>query len=114
MVKVTKDATGGNFLKAAYVKENKISELLIVSNAEHAEFTNEGKTTKKLQFKINYEGFSEDKEMPDTWTLNSKCKNALIDVWGDETDDWKGKPIPITLSGDGEYMHIAVDELRIK
>jgi len=114
MVKVEKDATGGNFLKASYVKEHKISELLIVGDAEIAEFTNDGKVTKKLQFKTQYEGYKDNKEMPDTWTLNSKSKNALIDAWGNDTDNWKGKPIPITLSGDGEYLHIKVDELRIK
>ena len=115
MVKVEKDPIGGDFLKAEFVREHKIPELLIVSDAEIATFTDKkGNETQKLQFKIQYEGFQENKGMPDTWTLNSKSKNALVDAWGPETDDWKGKPIPITLAGDGEYVHIKVDEIRIK
>lgn len=115
IMKVEKDVIGGDFLKAGYVKEHKIPELLIISDAEIAKFKDkEGVETEKLQFKIQYEGYQENKGMPDIWTLNGKSKNALIDAWGDDTDNWKGKPIPITLAGDGEYVHIKVDELRIK
>lgn len=114
MVIVEKDATGGDYLKAGYVREHKISELILVSGPEIAEFEKDGKVTKKLQFKINYEGFSENKGMPDTWTLNSKSKNTLFDAWGAETDDWLGKKTPISLGGEGEMTHILVDALRIK
>lgn len=114
-MKASKDAVGGDFLKAGYVEEHKITELKIMSEVSIARFEKEGKpTVEKFQFGIEYEGFSKNKGMPDTWTLNSKSKNALIDAWGDETDDWKGKTTPITLSGDGEYRHIMVDTLRIK
>ncbi|MCH9657185.1 hypothetical protein K0U27_00585 [archaeon] len=114
MVKVEKDATGGDFLKASYVKEHKISELVLVSGPSFAEFEKDGKVTRKLQFKINYEGFSDNKGMPDTWTLNSKSKNTLVDAWGEETDEWLGKKTPISLGGEGEMTHILVDALRIK
>ena len=114
MVKVEKDATGGNFLKAGYVKEHKISELILVSGPEIAEFEKDGKVTRKLQFKINYEGFAENKGMPDIWTLNSKSKNTLFDVWGNETDNWLGKKVEIGLGGEGEMTHILVDPLRTK
>ncbi len=114
-MKATKDPIGGDYLKASYVEEHKISEVKIISDVSIAKFKKDGKPDdEKFQFKITYEGFSENKGMPDTWTLNSKSKNALIDAWGDETDDWKDKPIPLALSGDGEYRHIAVDTLRIK
>lgn len=114
-MKVEKDAIGGDFLRAAYVKEHKIPELLIISDAEIAKFKDkQGVETEKLQFKIQYEGYQENKGMPDIWTLNGKSKNALIDAWGDDTDAWKGKPIPIGISGEGEYLHIKVDEIRIK
>ena len=114
MVKVEKDATGGDFLKASYVKEHKISELILVSGPEIATFEKDGKETKKLQFKIQYEGFADNKGMPDTWTLNSKSKNTLIDTWGDDTDDWLGKKVQIGLGGEGEMTHILVDALRTK
>ena len=114
IMKIEKDPTGGDFLKAVYVKEHKISELVLVSGPEIAEFEKDGKVTRKLQFKINYEGFSDNKGMPDTWTLNSKSKNTLFDAWGSETDAWLGKKTPISLGGEGEMTHILVDALRIK
>ena len=114
-MKASKDAVGGDFLKASYVEEHKITELKITSDVSIATFKKDGKPdVEKFQFGIEYEGFQSNKGMPDTWTLNSKSKNVLIDAWGDETDDWKGKTTPITLSGDGEYRHIMVDTLRIK
>ena len=114
MVKIEKDATGGDYLKAGYVKEHKISELVLVSGPEIAEFEKDGKVTKKLQFKVNYEGFADNKGMPDTWTLNSKSKNTLFDAWGDETDNWLGKKVQIGLGGEGDMTHILVDALRTK
>lgn len=114
-MKASKDAIGGDFLKASYVEEHKITELKIISDVSIATFEKEGKpSVEKFQFTIAYDGFQQNKGMPDTWTLNSKSKNALIDAWGDETDDWKDKTTPIGLSGEGEYRHIVVDTLRIK
>ena len=75
-MKATKDPIGGDYLKAGYVEEHKISEVKITSDVSIATFKKEGKPDdEKFQFKITYEGFAENKGMPDTWTMNSKSKN---------------------------------------
>ena len=115
-MQVEKSAEGNEFLKAKFVKENKITELKMDDAESVKHVTFEGKDGKldqiKLQAHIVYSG--QGKEDPDTWTMNNKCKNALIDAWGDDTDKWVGKPIPISLGGEGDMTHILVDSLRIK
>jgi len=104
-----------NFIKAAFVEKNKIIELQI-SNKDSIKFhTFDGKDGKpdvqKIQCEITYKGQTDDS--PSEWSLNNKCRNAIIDAWGEETDNWVNKPIPITLAGEGEMRHILVDSLRI-
>ncbi len=119
-MKAEKAAESGDFLKPAFVKQNKITELKIddARTIEYVEFTNTDKKTgkevktKKIQCQVVYSG--KGKEDPSTWTMNHKSSNALIDAWGDDTDQWINKPIPIQLAGEGEYVHIKVDEMRIE
>lgn len=115
-MKATKQSEGGNYLKIAYVESNKITELKIVSDVDTVEFTQEkdGKeyTVVKYQAEVTYEGITDDS--PNVWTMNHSSSNALIEAFGEDTDDWLHKPIPITLSGDGKMKHFKVDELRIK
>ena len=116
-MKVTKSAEGGNdYLKAAFVKEHRITELQIPDAREIIEVTFEAKDGKaaqtKLQVPVLYNG--QGKEDPHKWTLNNKSKNALIDVWGDDTDSWINKKIPITIGGQGDMLHILVDSMRIE
>ena len=66
----------------------------------------------KLVLGVSYEG--QGKEDPQKWSLNNKSRNALIDIWEDDTANWVGKTVEIALSGDGEYKHIIVDTLRTK
>lgn len=114
-MQVEKSAESGEFLKAKFVKEAKITTLRIDDARETKEVTFEGKDGKpdqvKLQVHITYEG--QGKEDPSVWTMNNKCKNALIDAFGTNTDDWVNKDIPINLGGEGEMTHILVDTLRI-
>lgn len=106
----------GEYLKAKFVKENKITELKIDDAKSIKHVTFEGKDGKpdmvKIQAHVLYSG--QGKEDPDTWTMNNKCKNALIEAWGTDTDKWVNKPIPIGLGGEGEMTHILVDALRIQ
>ena len=118
-MKAEKTAESGDFLKAQFVKEHKITELKIddARTIEYVEFTNKDKsgkevTVKKIQCQVIYTG--KGKEDPSTWTMNHKSSNALIEAWGDDTDQWVNKKIPIQLAGEGEYVHIKVDEMRIE
>jgi len=115
-VKVEKVAEGGDYLKAGFVKEHKITELKIDDARTIELHTFDGKDGKpdqtKIQCHVVYNG--QGKEDPATWTMNNKCRNALIEAWGEDTDNWVNKVIPITLGGSGEMMHILVDAMRIK
>ena len=105
----------GNYLKAKYVRDHKITELQITDarTIEFVEFEGkDGKSTKKIRCDVSYKGQS--KEDPSSWTMNSKSRNALIQAWGGDTDEWVNKPIPITLGGEGEMLHILVDSMRIE
>lgn len=115
-MKVDKAAEGGNYLKAKFVKEHKITELKITDARSIEMVTFEGKDGKpaqqKIQCEVAYSG--QGKEDPKNWTMNNKSRNILIDTWGDDTDNWVEKKIPITLGGSGEMEHILVDSMRIE
>ncbi len=115
-MKVKKSAEGGEYLKAAFVKEHRITVLQIPDAREIQEHTFEGKDGKpdqvKLQVPVIYD--KQGKEDPNIWTMNNKCKNAIIDAWGDDTDNWINKAIPITIGGQGDMTHILVDSMRIE
>ena len=115
-MKVKKSAEGGEYLKAGFVKEHRITELQIPDARDVTEHTFEGKDGKpdqtKLQVPVTYK--DQGKEDPSIWTLNNKSKNALIDVWGEDTDNWINKKIPITIGGQGDMTHILVDSMRIE
>lgn len=117
-MKVEQVATGGEFLKAIFVKTNKIVELKIVGKDDFERVTFAGKDGKKdqikLQAKVIYNNYKPGSDMPNKWTMNGKSQNALIEAWGDDTDNWIGKKIPITIAGEGEMQHILVDSMRIE
>lgn len=112
---VEKVAEGGAFLKAKFVKEHKITELKIddARTFKFVEFEGkDGSKQEKLQCEVIYNG--QGKEDPNTWTMNNKSRNALIDAWGTDTDNWVNKVIPITIAGEGEMQYIMVDSMRIE
>ena len=113
---VEKVSVGGDFLKAEFVEKNKITELQITDARTIEMVTFKGKDGKpdqnKIQCDVTYKG--QGKEDPSQWTMNNKCRNALIDAWRSDTDQWVNKAIPINLGGDGEMRHILVDTMRIE
>ena len=115
-MQVEKVREGGNYLKAKFVQENKITELQITDarTIKFVEFEGkDGKSpTKKIQCDVTYKG--QRKEDPSSWTMNSKSRNIMIQACGGDTDEWVNRPIPITLGGDGEMLHILVDSMRIE
>ena len=114
-MKVDKVKEGGKYLKAKFVREHKITELQITDARTIAfvEFEGkDGKSVKKIQCDVTYK--EQSKDDPSSWTMNSKSRNAIIQAWGGDTDEWVNKPIPITLGGDGEMLHILVDSMRIE
>ena len=114
-MKVEKGNTGGNTLKVTDVIEKKITSLKITDEGtmKTYEAEKEGdKSTTKLVIGVSYEGQKEGD--PKLWSMNNKSRNALIDIWRDDTANWITKVAEISISGDGEYKHIVVDTLRTK
>lgn len=114
-MKVEKGNTGGSNLKVEFVQERKITSLKITDEGEMVTYDakKEGESpVTKLVIGVLYEGQKD--EDPKRWGLNNKSRNALIDIWGDDTENWIGKTAEISISGDGDYKHIIVDTLRTK
>lgn len=114
-MKVEKGNTGGNTLKVADVVEKKITSLKITDEGEMRTYEAEkegDKSSTKLVIGVLYEGMTDTD--PHQWSMNNKSRNALIDIWGDDTTEWVGKTVEIQLEGTGEYRHITVDSLRTK
>jgi len=95
------------FLKAKYIVEHKISELKITSEPEMKE-TQFGD---KLECEVAYNG--QQKSDPNKWTINKTSTIALFDKFGKDTKTWINKPLPVTVSGEGEKMAIMVDKVRL-
>ncbi len=114
-MKVEKGNTGGNTIKVEFVHEKKITSLKIKDEGEMVtyEAKKEGDSAStKLVIGVAYDGQGDGD--PNKWSMNNKSRNALIDIWGDDTADWVGKIAEISTSGDGEFKHIVVDTLRTK
>jgi len=99
------------FLKAKFIVDRKISELKIVTEPEYVDTEWEGKKSKKLQCEVEYSG--KTKSDPQKWTMNKTSSIALFDRFGKDTTKWMSKPIPITVSGEGDKMAIIVDKVRL-
>jgi len=115
-MEVSKSAEGGDYLKAKFCRENKVTELQITDARTIKEVTFEGKDGKPAQTKVQCDVTyaNQGKEDPSSWTMNNKSKNIIIDAWGTDTDKWVNRSIPITLGGQGEMEHILVDSMRIE
>lgn len=78
--------TAGNFLKAETVKEKKlVGKKLTIAGVE--KITLQEKDKLVLSFK----------DIEDKLVLNSTNANILSEAFGDESDDWTGKTIELTL-----------------
>jgi len=114
-MKVEKGNTGGNTLKVVDVVDKKLTSLKITDEGEMRTYEAEkegDKSTTKLVIGISYNGMGDGD--PKQWSMNNKSRNALIDIWGDDTANWVNKTVEIQLEGSGEYRHITVDSLRTK
>ena len=117
-MKVEKGATGSNNINAKFIETERITELILKDEGEMRKYTNEDKKTgenvtkEKAVFKIDYRGRRDND--PDTWVLNTKSLNALIDLFSDDTAKWVGRAIEVSATGEGEFRHIVVDTIRTK
>ena len=102
----------GNFLTAGFVRERRVTTLRVTDAGTMVTFEQKGRSVEKISLGIEYEGMKG--EDPNTWTLNNKSRNALIDIFGNDTAKWVGRVVEINLDGSGEYEHITVDTMRTR
>lgn len=102
----------GNFLTAQFVRDNRLTSLIIKDEGKMVTFDLKCKTVEKISLTVDYRGRRSGD--PDGWTLNNKSRNALIDIFGPDTAKWVGKEVEIKLEGSGEYEHVMVDTMRTK
>ncbi len=101
-----------NHLTAKFVQENRITAITITSEGEYVKFDQNGKEVEKISLGIEYGGQRSDD--PKNWSLNNKSRNALIQIFGEDTAQWIGKTVELKIEGAGEYTHVMVDTLRTK
>lgn len=114
-MKVEKGNTGGDNITVEFIEKRKLTKLKILNEGEMDTYEPqkpEEKSSTRLLMEVSYEDQAEGD--PKHWRMNNKSRNALIDVYGDDTKDWIGKEPEITLDGTGDYRHIMVDTLRTK
>jgi len=105
------DKVDSGFLTAKFVHENRLTALTVIGEGEMVSFEREGgKSIQRIALPIDF-GNRRNGD-PDKWTLNNKSRNAMIDLFGNDTTKWVGKKVEIKLEGSGEYEHITVDTMR--
>ena len=114
-LKIEKGEVGSSNIKVAFVLERRIMRFTITDEGllKTYEGRNPGdKPVEKLILGIKYDG--QRAGDPTTWALNNKSRNALIDIFGDQTEKWVGKVVEINISGEGEFKHLIIDQVRTK
>ncbi len=97
-----------SYVKGEFVKENKITEILFVTEPKMTE-TNFGN---KVEGEVEYSG--KGKEDPHIWTLNNTSAKILLNYFGKETKEWMGKKLPVEPSRTEKGYAIYIDEARLK
>lgn len=100
------------FLNAAYVVSNLVSEIIILNEGKEVEKNFDNKKSKALELQVQVD--AKDKPIKD-WTLNGTSHATLIKCFGDETKNWIGKRVCITVAKTSLGKDaINVDEVRTK
>lgn len=115
-MKIPRGNTGGNYISVEDAEKRGITSFKILDEGELDTYTPKegepGKPTTRLVVEVSFDG--QKSTDAKHWKMNDKCRNALIDLWTDETEKWIGKIVEITFAGEEKFRHIAVDMLRTK
>lgn len=87
-----------------FVKENHVTELKIQSIPDFG-------TYQKLECEVQCNDESKTKGK---WTISKQPNNALIKKWGDDTDNWVGKIVPVKAENYETGWGIVVDTTRLE
>ena len=97
--------TTGRFLKnEEFTEEGKV---LYISKVEYANIAKENEE-KNMKHCVSFE----DNEKP--LVLNSTNKAVLLQLFGDESDEWEGKPILVCCDPTVSYQGSITGGLRLK
>ena len=94
----------GDYINGEFLKDNKI-DLLTISTIPVMTSSSFGD---KLECSVTYTGFAQGK--PYKWSMNTTCRNQLIDKYGENTDDWLNKIIPVETSITEKGRAIYIDK----
>lgn len=94
----------GEYINGEFLKDSKI-DLLTISTIPELKTGTYGD---KLECSVTYQGFAQGK--PYKWGMNTTCRNQLIDKYGENTDDWLNKTVPVETSITEKGRAIYIDK----
>jgi len=97
-----------SYLKGEFVKENKIIEIIFITEPKMTET----KFGNKVEGEVEYNG--QGKEDPHIWTLNNTSARMLLKHFGKETKEWMGKKLPVEPSRTEKGYAIYIDQDALK
>ena len=89
-MKIERGEEGGNFLRNTDIGDGDIGDKETIEIMEEGEIKN-GQYGERLQLPVNVN--EEDK----LFSVSNKNRNVIIDMYGDETEDWIGKEITLLV-----------------
>ena len=81
----------GAYLNGKFCKENNVTKVKILTEPDFVK-TDFGE---KLQCLVQCDDNTKSERK---WSINSTSRNSLINLYGKQTKDWKGKEVPIELT----------------
>lgn len=97
--------SAGNWMKGEFVKDNKITEVVMIGDEPTGVV---GEFGYKVEATINYE--NQGKEDPTKISWNKTSARILVDVLGKDPKGWLNKTIPIESGKTDKGYAIYVDE----
>lgn len=115
---IVEPVESNQYLTTNFVKDRNVLGLTIVGAGElqtyeppaNSQQQQQKQQEPRLVLPISYQ--SQSAEDPQLWRLNGSSRNALIKLWGKDTQNWIGKKVDITLVSNKEYTYISVDAMR--
>jgi len=99
------------YVNADFVESRRIPEVGFTKDVEVSE--NQYQKGRK-QHTVEVEFSGKVAEDPSTLRLTPRSINILIDRIGNESKDWLGRKIPISIEGDGQYRTVVVDAVKLQ
>ena len=115
MVHVPEEArtTGSDYLKPDFVEEREVTSVVITGEGKVEQSTFDNETKTRIVVPIRFDGQRNSGD-PVQWTLNPKSAKVLSDLFGEDSANWTGKTVEITVAGEDKMRHILADKARTR